>query len=81
MNLLTAFFCSFMFGMREIVPWSLQNFVLERKMNARFDHGRFGLRPNHRALAAHVTINDELPNRIISGTVVVCLSVDSQGNR
>uniref|UniRef100_A0A1I7XCB1 Flavin-containing monooxygenase n=1 Tax=Heterorhabditis bacteriophora TaxID=37862 RepID=A0A1I7XCB1_HETBA len=41
----------------------------------RFDHGRFGLLPKHRALAAHVTINDELPNRIISGTVVVSHAV------
>ena len=37
----------------------------------RFDHGRYGLKPDHRILAAHVTINDELPNRIASGTVQV----------
>ncbi|VDK58429.1 unnamed protein product, partial [Cylicostephanus goldi] len=44
---------------------------------SRFDHGRFGLTPKHRVLAAHVTINDELPNRIISGTVVIKPNVGS----
>ena len=45
--------------------------LIERKLNKRFDHERFGLRPAHRFLEAHITINDELPNRIASGTVLV----------
>lgn len=44
---------------------------MENKVNRRFDHARFGVKPDHRFLEAHVTVNDELPNRIVSGTVVV----------
>lgn len=60
-HLLQAFFSNWIFS------------VLEDKINRRFDHGRFGLKPEHRFLEAHVTVNDELPNRIISGTVVVSI--------
>ncbi|KAE9555400.1 hypothetical protein FO519_001412 [Halicephalobus sp. NKZ332] len=44
--------------LKNIFPSSLQNFFLEKK-------------PRHRFLEAHVTVNDELPNRIISGTVTL----------
>nr|XP_060477718.1 flavin-containing monooxygenase 5 isoform X1 [Panthera onca]XP_060477719.1 flavin-containing monooxygenase 5 isoform X1 [Panthera onca] len=50
---------------------SLANNFLEKKMNQRFDHEMFGLKPKHRALSQHPTVNDELPNRIISGLVKV----------
>uniref|UniRef100_A0A0K0D260 Flavin-containing monooxygenase n=1 Tax=Angiostrongylus cantonensis TaxID=6313 RepID=A0A0K0D260_ANGCA len=43
----------------------------------RFDHGRFGLKPEHRVLSAHVTINDDLPNRIISGSLVIKPNIGS----
>ncbi|RCN48358.1 Flavin-binding monooxygenase-like protein [Ancylostoma caninum] len=66
-----------MFSLKALTPWFAQNYVLERKLNKRFDHGRFGLMPKHHVLAAHVTINDELPNRIISGTVVVKPNISS----
>ncbi|KAF6292881.1 flavin containing dimethylaniline monooxygenase 5 [Rhinolophus ferrumequinum] len=44
---------------------------LESKMNQRFNHEMYGLKPKHRALSQHPTINDDLPNRIISGLVKV----------
>ncbi|XP_048207847.1 flavin-containing monooxygenase 5-like [Perognathus longimembris pacificus] len=50
---------------------SVSNSFLERQMNQRFDHEMFGLKPKHRALSQHPTVNDELPNRIISGLVKV----------
>lgn len=56
---------------KKITPKWLQNRIMEDKINRKFDHGRFGLMPSHRFLEAHVTVNDELPNRIISGTVIV----------
>ncbi|GMT04950.1 hypothetical protein PENTCL1PPCAC_27124, partial [Pristionchus entomophagus] len=67
----------FMFTFKMVFPFRLQNYLLERKIEGRFDHGRYGLRPRHRALAAHVTINDELPNRIASGTVIIKPNVGS----
>ncbi|TKR72296.1 hypothetical protein L596_019768 [Steinernema carpocapsae] len=66
-----AFLNRFTYFFKGVLPFNMQNWILERKLNSRFDHGRFGLKPNHRLLQAHVTINDELPNRLISGTVVV----------
>ncbi|NXR32659.1 FMO5 monooxygenase, partial [Zosterops hypoxanthus] len=44
---------------------------MEKKLNARFDHSQYGLKPKHRVLHQHPTINDDLPNRIISGRVRV----------
>ncbi|NXA34151.1 FMO5 monooxygenase, partial [Eudromia elegans] len=43
----------------------------EKQLNARFDHAHYGLKPKHRILHQHPTINDDLPNRIISGRVRV----------
>uniref|UniRef100_A0A915DHG7 Flavin-containing monooxygenase n=1 Tax=Ditylenchus dipsaci TaxID=166011 RepID=A0A915DHG7_9BILA len=43
----------------------------------RFDHAKFGLKPNHGVLAAHWTVNDELPNRLACGTVVVKPNIQS----
>ncbi|XP_009989174.1 PREDICTED: dimethylaniline monooxygenase [N-oxide-forming] 5-like [Tauraco erythrolophus] len=51
-------------------PSMVSNFM-EKKMNARFDHSLYGLKPKHRILDQHPTINDDLPNRIISGRVLV----------
>lgn len=45
--------------------------VYEDKLNQHFDHGRLGLKPKHRATAQHATINDDLPNRIACGSVIV----------
>uniref|UniRef100_F1L896 Flavin-containing monooxygenase n=1 Tax=Ascaris suum TaxID=6253 RepID=F1L896_ASCSU len=61
----------FAFAMKSWAPSSLTNRMLEYNVSKRFDHGRYGLKPKHRFLQAHVTVNDELPNRIASGTVVV----------
>ncbi|XP_066411514.1 flavin-containing monooxygenase 5-like [Molothrus aeneus] len=44
---------------------------MEKKLNARFDHSRYGLKPKHRVFQQHPTVNDDLPNRIISGRVRV----------
>ncbi|XP_036917525.1 flavin-containing monooxygenase 5 isoform X2 [Sturnira hondurensis] len=50
---------------------SLTNTYLEKRMNQRFNHEMYGLKPKHRVLSQHPTINDDLPNRIISGLVKV----------
>ncbi len=44
---------------------------MERQLEFRFDHAKYGLKPKHRVLGAHPTVNDELPNRIACGTVIV----------
>ncbi|XP_015491351.1 dimethylaniline monooxygenase [N-oxide-forming] 5-like isoform X4 [Parus major] len=57
--------------LQNLLPLSIISFFLERKLNARFDHTLYGLKPKHRVLHQHLTINDDLPNRIISGRVRV----------
>lgn len=49
---------------------------LERFLNKNFDHARYGLKPKHRCLSAHVTMNDTLPNKILCGTVKVRGDID-----
>ncbi|KAI6191502.1 hypothetical protein M3Y97_00235200 [Aphelenchoides bicaudatus] len=72
-----ALLSRFNYFIKNVSPKWLQNKILEDKINRRFDHARFGLKPTHRFLEAHVTVNDELPNRIISGTIVVKPNVAS----
>ncbi|NXT78386.1 FMO5 monooxygenase, partial [Zapornia atra] len=57
--------------LRSLLPDSVTSFLLERKLNARFDHALYGLQPQHRVFDQHPTVNDDLPNRIISGRVRV----------
>ncbi|XP_073449357.1 flavin-containing monooxygenase 5-like isoform X1 [Aquarana catesbeiana] len=53
----------------------LINKYLENKVNSRVDHDNFGLKPKHRLLGQHPTISDDLPNRIISGKVLMKTNV------
>ncbi|XP_069825152.1 flavin-containing monooxygenase 5-like isoform X1 [Dendropsophus ebraccatus] len=64
--LFTRFFALIM----DAIP-SLANSFMERKVNSRVDHENFGLKPKHRILSQHPTVSDDLPNRIISGKVVM----------
>lgn len=61
----------FKYYIKSLCGESLQNTYMEKKMNQRFDHAMFGLKPKHRPLSQHPTINDDLPNRVISGSVKV----------
>ena len=40
-------------------------------MQTNFSHTTYGLRPKHRFNAQHPTIQDELPNRIICGSIII----------
>lgn len=54
-----------------MLPWNVKNNMLEKAANRRIDHALYGLKPAHRYLQQHVTINDELPNRVASGAVII----------
>ncbi|CAD5227000.1 unnamed protein product [Bursaphelenchus xylophilus] len=64
-------FTRFVALLRRTLPLELINSFLEFKLNSRFDHGKYGLKPAHRPMSAHPTVNDELPNRLVCGTVIV----------
>ena len=42
-----------------------------KKLNSRFNHKNYSLEPEYGPLQAHPTLNDELPNKLIAGTVKV----------
>ncbi|XP_038613643.1 flavin-containing monooxygenase 5 [Tachyglossus aculeatus] len=65
----------FNLAIKQLLTLSILNLWLEKRMNARFNHEMYGLKPRHRALSQHPTINDDLPNRIISGRVLVKANV------
>ncbi|XP_068175690.1 flavin-containing monooxygenase 5-like [Antennarius striatus] len=56
---------------RMILPFGVFCGLGERQLNQRFDHALYNLKPKHRLFSQHPTINDELPNRILSGTIQV----------
>ncbi|KAJ1173082.1 hypothetical protein NDU88_004923 [Pleurodeles waltl] len=56
---------------KRTLPLSVINWLAEKKLNRRFDHANYGLKPQHGLLNQHPMVNDDLPNRIISGTVLV----------
>jgi dimethylaniline monooxygenase (N-oxide forming) len=59
------------FDIFNIVPYSLSCATTERFLNSRFDHKLYGLEPSHHVWSQHPMVNDALPNRILSGTVIV----------
>ncbi|XP_043075496.1 flavin-containing monooxygenase 5-like [Puntigrus tetrazona] len=61
-------------GLMLFIKWLLPGFrnkLREKQLNKRFDHKLYGLQPVHRVFSQHPTVNDDLPNRILSGTVSV----------
>ncbi|XP_068566529.1 flavin-containing monooxygenase 5-like [Cebidichthys violaceus] len=57
--------------LRKVLPFGLKCSMAEKKLSQRFDHSLYNLKPKHRLFSQHPTVNDELPNRILSGTVQV----------
>ncbi|XP_056379257.1 flavin-containing monooxygenase 5-like [Hyla sarda] len=64
---LTRFFNT----LKNSLPTSLLNHIAESELNKRFDHAIYSLKPKHRLFSQHPMVNDDLPNRIIAGTVLV----------
>lgn len=58
-------------AVRKILPFGFFCRLGESQLNKRFDHTLYNLKPKHRLFSQHPTVNDELPNRILSGTVQV----------
>ena len=59
------------FDILGILPARWSNTMLESFVNRALDHDLYGLRPKHRFLEQHPTVNDDLPNRIACGTIIV----------
>nr|CAB3246574.1 dimethylaniline monooxygenase [N-oxide-forming] 5-like [Phallusia mammillata] len=59
------------------LPSAVTNFYGQTVLNKKFDHETYGLRPKHAVLSQHPMINDDLPNRVLSGTLTVKGNVSS----
>ncbi|XP_071343114.1 flavin-containing monooxygenase 5-like isoform X2 [Trachinotus anak] len=57
--------------LRKVLPFGLLCSMAEKRVNQRFNHSLYNLKPKHRLFSQHPTVNDDLPNRILSGTVQV----------
>lgn len=58
-------------GLLTYVPFFLGNYIWERQLNARFDHVLYNIKPKHHVTGQHVMINDALPNKLLSGMIMV----------
>ena len=54
-----------------LIPLSLRLHLFTKLVNQRFDHEVFALRPQHPIIGQHPMVNDDLPHRIIVGSVVI----------
>ncbi|XP_063282762.1 flavin-containing monooxygenase 5-like [Pelobates fuscus] len=61
--------------LKQFMTTEMLNNWAEKKMNARFNHENYGIKPKHRISSQHPTINDDLPNRIIAGKVLMKCNV------
>jgi dimethylaniline monooxygenase (N-oxide forming) len=59
-----------------LLTYEMRCSLTESFVNSRFDHEDYQLKPQHRILAQHPMVNDALPNRILSGTVIVKANID-----
>lgn len=57
--------------LQKTLPYNTFCTLGENRLNKRFNHSLYGLKPKHRLMSQHPMVNDELPNRILSGTVRV----------
>jgi len=54
-----------------LMPSALLNSICRRASNSYFDHSLYGLQPQHDVTASTIVVNDDLPSRILSGSVQV----------
>ena len=54
-----------------IVPKWILAWIGQRVANERFDHKKFGLKPNHGVFQQHPMVNDDLPLRMMTGKLKI----------
>ena len=59
----------------DLIPSNIKQSIFEAVLNRRIDHEKYALKPKHRIFSAHPTVNDDLANRIVSGTVKIKCNV------
>jgi dimethylaniline monooxygenase (N-oxide forming) len=51
------------------IPYRMVCSTAENFINFHFDHSQYRIKPQHRIFEQHITVNDALPNRVLSGTI------------
>ncbi|XP_015795891.1 dimethylaniline monooxygenase [N-oxide-forming] 5 [Tetranychus urticae] len=67
----SEFITRFCFTLFNYSPYRIKCSFVEHYLNNRFDHKLYRVEPDHRVFGQHPMVNDTLPNRILSGTVVL----------
>ncbi|XP_047377659.1 LOW QUALITY PROTEIN: flavin-containing monooxygenase 5-like [Sciurus carolinensis] len=67
----TVLFTRYNRAVQKLLPSFLINRWAENKLNRRFNHANYGLQAAHRFLSHQSTFSDDLPNRIITGRVLM----------
>ena len=55
----------------QLIPRSIRNTLIESSLNKNIDHYKYSLAPEHRCDAQHPAVNDELPNRLAIGSIII----------
>ncbi|XP_051929196.1 flavin-containing monooxygenase 5-like [Hippocampus zosterae] len=55
----------------QLFPMRFFNWFGEKKLNAMYDHTMYALKPKHRLFSQIPVINDDLPFKILSGSVII----------
>ncbi|XP_038165001.1 flavin-containing monooxygenase 5-like [Cyprinodon tularosa] len=55
----------------QLLPINFFNWFGENKLNAMYDHTMYAIKPRHRLFSKIPVINDDLPLKILSGSVVI----------
>ncbi|KAJ8277844.1 hypothetical protein GJAV_G00080760 [Gymnothorax javanicus] len=55
----------------QLLPVNVLNWIGENKLNAMYDHTMYALKPKHRLFSQIPVINDDLPLKILAGSVVL----------
>ncbi|XP_068508275.1 flavin-containing monooxygenase 5 isoform X1 [Syngnathus scovelli] len=55
----------------QLFPINFFNWFGEKKLNAMYDHTMYALKPKHRLFSQIPVINDDLPYKILSGSVII----------
>ena len=53
------------------LPDKVLNYLMMRTVSENLDHAAYGLKPDHPVNAQQCMINDDLPNRLINGSIIL----------
>ncbi|XP_075177117.1 dimethylaniline monooxygenase [N-oxide-forming] 2-like [Anomaloglossus baeobatrachus] len=65
------FICRYFNWINNIMPAAVSRWMLKKYMNDQFNHKLYNIQPEHRSEWKEPLVNEELPSRILSGSIMV----------